>query len=96
MVSMYYVVDWCIFQAPTLASLIDSKLTQAIFYAKKAYEILNPLETKEPESSEVAQNFDFIFETAALQHPSYRGQAIPEDHLADSELLRMSRETLIE
>ena len=41
-VSAYYVVDYIIYQAPTLAGIIDTKLNNAIFYTKKAFEILQP------------------------------------------------------
>ncbi len=41
-VSAYYVVNFCIYQAPTLASIVDAKLNNAIFHTKKAYEILCP------------------------------------------------------
>ncbi len=43
-VSVYYVIDFCIYQASTLSSILLTRLNSSIFYAKKAYEIINPCE----------------------------------------------------
>jgi len=38
-VSVYYVLDFVIYQAPTLASIINTRVNNAIFFVKKAAEI---------------------------------------------------------
>ena len=43
-VSVYYVLamgyDWHIFQAPTLPHIVNTRINNAIFYSKKAFEMI--------------------------------------------------------
>lgn len=62
-VSVYYFSDFVIYQAPTLAGMIDTKLNNAIFYTKKAYEILTPNIEESVEESKL--DLAYIFHQAA-------------------------------
>ena len=86
-VSVYYVLDFVIYQAPTLASVINTRVNNAIFFTKKAYEIAAAnseilyskpytwasLNAKSEESSDI----DFIFEDA--QHNLNQVHAIKKN-----------------
>ena len=39
-ISVYYVLDFVIYQAPTLASIINTRINNSIFFTKKAFEIV--------------------------------------------------------
>lgn len=62
-VSVYYFSDFVIYQAPTLAGMIDTKLNNAIFYTKQAFEILTPSLEEKIEQRDI--NLDYIFHQAS-------------------------------
>ncbi len=39
-VSVYYVLNFVIFQAPTLSHIVDTRINNSIFFQKKAFEII--------------------------------------------------------
>lgn len=39
-VSVYYVLNFAIFQAPTLSHIVDTRINNSIFFQKKAFEII--------------------------------------------------------
>ena len=82
-VSVYYVLaqgmDFVVFQAPTLPHIVTTRINNAIFYTKKAFEIIQegsdilyskPTSWKSTNSTSKEQNtrdFDNIFEAAQDQ-----------------------------
>ena len=73
-VSVYYVLDFVIYQAPTLSQIIDTRINNAIFYSKKAFEIVQqgseilyskPTTWKsQNEVSNETRDLNYIFEDA--------------------------------
>ena len=64
-----------------------NRLNNSIFYAKKAYEIINPCEI--PTEQAIVNkkvNFDFVFDQAALTH---KLQSRAVGSLSDNELLKI-------
>ena len=39
-VSVYYMLEYILFQAPTLSHVIDTRINNSIFFQKKAFEML--------------------------------------------------------
>ena len=73
-VSIYYVLDFVIYQAPTLASIINTRVNNSIFFVRKAFEIVqmnSEILYSKPSSwksvnakSDESRDLDFIFEDA--------------------------------
>ena len=79
-VSVYYALNFVIFQAPTLSHIVDTRINNSIFFQKKAFEVIqsasdilytsknNPANSHQDEitvaTASETHELDFIFEAA--------------------------------
>jgi len=70
---VYYVINFVIFQAPTLSHIVDTRINNSIFFQKKAFEIIQG-------ASDIlyARQSTWVNDSAeqeAIEEGSYLGQA---------------------
>ena len=47
-ISVYYVLNFVIFQAPTLSHIVDTRINNSIFFQKKAFELIQGSSDMQP------------------------------------------------
>ena len=94
-VSVYYVLNFVIFQAPTLSHIVDTRINNSIFFQKKAFEVIQNASdilysSKSEDATEAdatvdiqTNELDFIFEIA--EAPIVKAQQKNQDKVMDVE-----------